>query len=213
MTIRILIADDHSVVAEGLSKLIEQHNDMEIVALVEDGHEAIRHTLEKSPDVVIMDLAMPVMNGNDATRIIRQKSPGSRVIILSAYSDPVHVSRALQAGAAGYISKKSVAMDLIDAIRKVHEGSRYISSNLTDELIEHIFKDDTYDPLQGISSRERQVLQLLAEGNSVTRIAESLSLSPKTVETYRYRIMQKLKVKDIASLVKFAIQQGMTPLD
>ena len=214
MTIRVLIADDHGVVAEGLRNLIEAQTDMKVIALVEDGREAVRRAMENGPDVVLMDIAMPVLNGTEATRIIRERRPTTRVIILSAYSDPVHVYRALQAGASGYIAKKSVAKEVVDAIRKAHEGKPYLSGQLTESLIDHlVHKAASEDPLQRLSSRERQVLQMLAEGHSVAKISGTLSLSPKTVETYRTRMMEKLGIGDFASLIRFAIQQGVSPLE
>ena len=214
MTIRVLIADDHGVVAEGLRSLIEAQADMKVIALVEDGREAVRRAMESSPDVVLMDIAMPVLNGTEATRVIRERRPQTRVIMLSAYTDPVHVYRALQAGAAGYIAKKSVANEVVDAIRKAHEGRHHLSGQLTESLIDHVaHKAASEEPLQRLSSRERQVLQLLAEGHSIAQIAKTLSLSPKSVETYRARLMAKLHIRDLASLVRFAIQQGVTPLE
>jgi DNA-binding NarL/FixJ family response regulator len=214
LTIRVLIADDHSVVAEGLRKLVETERDMKVVAVVEDGHEAVRSAMEDSPDVVLMDVAMPILNGIEATRVIRERRPQTRVIMLSAYSDPVHVYRALQAGAAGYIAKKSVAKEVIDAIRIAHQGRYYLGGQLTESLIDHVVrKPASDDPLQRLSARERQVLQMLAEGRSVAKIAKALSLSPKTVETYRARMMEKLDIGDLASLIRFAIQQGVTPLE
>jgi len=214
MTIRVLIADDHGVVAEGLRSLVEAQTDMKVIGLVEDGREAVRRAMESSPDVVLMDIGMPVLNGTEATRIIRERRPQTRVIMLSAYSDPVHVYRALQAGATGYIAKKSVAKEVVNAIRMAHEGRHYLSGQLTENLIDHVVrKAASDDPLQRLSSRERQVLQMLAEGRSVAKIAGALSLSPKTVETYRARMMQKLGIGDFASLIRFAIQQGVTPLE
>jgi DNA-binding NarL/FixJ family response regulator len=214
MKIRVLIADDHGVVADGLRSLVEAQADMEVIDLAVDGHEAVRRVTETRPDVVLMDIAMPVLNGTEATRIIRERCPQTRVIILSAYSDPVHVYRALQAGATGYIAKKSVAKEVVDAIRMAHEGRHYLSKQLTESLIDHVVhKAAAEDPLQRLSSRERQVLQMLAEGHPIGKIAGTLSLSPKTVETYRARMMDKLGIHDLASLVRFAIQQGVTPLE
>ncbi|HMH19448.1 MAG TPA: response regulator transcription factor [Burkholderiales bacterium] len=214
MKIKVLIADDHGVVAEGLRSLIEAQADMEVVALAVDGHEAVRRATETRPDVVLMDIGMPVLNGTEATRIIRERGTQTRVIMLSAYSDPVHVYRAFQAGATGYIAKKSVAKEVVDAIRMAHEGRHYLSRHLTAGLTDHVVhKAASGDPLQRLSSRERQVLQMLAEGHPVAKIAGTLSLSPKSVETYRARMMDKLGIHDLASLVKFAIQQGVTPLE
>jgi DNA-binding NarL/FixJ family response regulator len=214
MAIRILIADDHGVVAEGLRHLVSANPEMEVIGLAEDGREAVRAALETAPDIVLMDHAMPVLNGTEATRLIRSRSPHTRVIMLSMYSDAVHVYRALQAGAAGYVIKRSVAKEVVDAILAVHRGGRYLSKQLADIVLDHVVhRSAPEDPLERLSSRERQVLQLLAEGHSVAEIAATLSLSPKTVETYRARMMEKLGIFDLAGLVRFAIQQGVTELD
>ena len=214
MTIRILIADDHAVVAEGLRHLLSAQADMEVVALAENGREAVRIAFEAMPDVVLMDHAMPLLNGTEAARLIRDRGGQTRVIMLSMYSDAVHVYRALQAGATGYIIKKSVAKEVVDAIQAVNRGNRYLSKELAETVIDHVVHRATSnDPLDRLSSRERQVLQLLAEGHSVAEIAGTLSLSPKTVETYRARMMEKLGIFELAGLVRFAIQQGVTSLE
>jgi DNA-binding NarL/FixJ family response regulator len=214
MTIRVLIADDHGVVAEGLSYLIQAQPDMEVVGCVTDGRDAVRSAVLSRPDIVLMDIAMPELNGTEATHLICERGLDTRVVMLSMYSDPVHVCRALQAGASGYVVKKSVAKDLVEAIRTVHSGRRYLSRPLVDSVInEFVSKAASTEPLDSLSSRERQVLQMLAEGHAVTAIAEALSLSPKTVETYRARMMEKLGIRDLAGLVKFAIQRGVTSID
>jgi DNA-binding NarL/FixJ family response regulator len=214
MTIRILIADDHGVVAEGLRHLVSAQPEMEVIGLAENGREVVRAALDSLPDIVLMDHAMPLLNGTEATRLIRERSQHTRVIMLSMYSDAVHVYRALQAGATGYIVKKSVAKEVVDAIHAVHRGGRYLSKQLADIVIDHVVhRSAPDDPLERLSSRERQVLQLLAEGHSVAEIAATLSLSPKTVETYRARMMEKLGIFDLANLVRFAIQQGVTALE
>jgi DNA-binding NarL/FixJ family response regulator len=214
MTIRVLIADDHGVVAEGLSYLIQAQPDMEVVGCVTDGRDAVRSAVLSRPDIVLMDIAMPELNGTEATHLICERGLDTRVVMLSMYSDPVHVCRALQAGASGYVVKKSVAKDLVEAIRAVHSGRRYLSRPLVDSVInEFVSKAASTEPLDSLSSRERQVLQMLAEGHAVTAIAEALSLSPKTVETYRARMMEKLGIRDLAGLVKFAIQRGVTSID
>ena len=214
MAIKILIADDHGVVAEGLKSLVNAQADMQVVGCVRDGREAVRLSLETSPDVVLMDNAMPVLNGTEATRMICERKTKTKVAMLSMYSDPVHVCRALQAGATGYVVKKSVAKEVVDAIRVVHSGRRYLSKSLADDVIDQFLgKGPAEDPLQRLSSRERQVLQLLADGYSVHDIASKLSLSPKTVETYRARMMEKVGIQNLANLIKFAIQQGIVSLD
>lgn len=214
MTIRILIADDHDVVAEGLRFVVETQPDMKVVACVQDSREAVRIAIEKNPDVVLIDHAMPVVNGTEATHMILDRCPQIRIIVVSMYSNQIHVVRALQAGASGYIVKKSAAKEIVDAIRTVYKGGRYLSAELVDVVIDEAMrKVASHDPLERLSSRERQVLQLLAEGKSVANIAIDLALSPKTVETYRARMMEKLDIHDFATLVKFALRQGVTPLD
>ena len=214
MTISILIADDHTVVAEGLRHLVGAQAEMEVIGLAENGRDAVRSAMETRPDIVLMDHGMPILNGTEATRLIRERCAETRVIMLSMYSDAVHVYRALQAGATGYIIKRSVAKEVVDAIRAVHRGGRYLSKQLADVVIDHVVQQTgPDDPLERLSSRERQVLQLLAEGHSVAEIAATLALSPKTVETYRARMMEKLGIYELAGLVRFAIQQGVTFLD
>jgi DNA-binding NarL/FixJ family response regulator len=214
MTIRVLIADDHGVVAEGLRFVVEAQPDMEVVACVQQSREAVRRSIEMRPDVVLIDHAMPELNGAEAAHLIRERSPDTHVIVLSMYSDRTHVMGALQAGATGYVVKKSAAKEVVDAIRAVHRGARYLSKDLADIVIDQVTqKTPSQDALKRLSSRERQVLQMLAEGHAVAHIATTLSLSPKTVETYRARMMEKLGIHDFATLVKFAIQQGITSLD
>ena len=211
--IRILIADDHGVVAEGLKSLIEEQGDLQVVAVVGDGREAVRLAHELHPDVVLMDLSMPELNGADATRAIVQREPKSRVIVLSMYADREYVRRALKAGAAGYVVKRSAAKEVVDAIRAVHAGQRYLSPRVADVVIDDYAGDSRDDPVARLSAREREVLQLLAEGRTGAEIAERLSLSQKTVETYRARLVEKLGIRDVAGLVKFAIQRGLVSLD
>ena len=214
MTIKVLIADDHGVVAEGLRFVVEAQPDMEVIACLQDSREAVRRSIETHPDVVLMDHAMPLLNGAEATHLIRERCPETHVIILSMYSNRVHVLRALQAGATGYVVKKSAAKEVVDAIRVVHQGGRYLSKELADSVIDQaVQKTGSEDPLERLSSRERQVLQMLAEGHAVAHIAATLSLSPKTVETYRARMMEKLDIHDFATLVRFAIQHGITSLE
>ena len=208
--IRVLIADDHGIVAEGLKHLVDAQVDMEVVACVENGREAVRLAAEASPDVVVMDLSMPELNGADATRAIVDRDPGCRVIVLSMYSEGEYVRRALKAGAAGYVVKRSAAKELVEAIRAAHSGGRYLSPLLADVLAEDPGGED---PLARLSAREREVLQLIAEGRTGAEIAERLQLSQKTVETYRARLIEKLGIRDVPGLVRFAIQRGLVPLE
>lgn len=213
MTIKVLIADDHGIVAEGLRALIEAQPDMEVVGLAGNGRDAVRLSLEIKPDVVVMDNAMPLMNGTEAARRITERNARIRVVMLSMHSNTVHVYRALQAGARGYVVKKSLASELVSAIRTVHAGRRYLNEPLADELLDRMVSGAAEDPLAKLSAREREVLQMLAEGTSIVDIAAALSLSRKTVETYRERMMEKLGLGNVAALVKFAIQQGLTSLE
>jgi len=213
MPIRVLIADDHSVVAEGLRHLVEAERDIEVVACVGDGREAVQQARETQPDVVLMDLSMPELNGADATRAILERDPKCRVIVLSMYSQREYVRRALKAGAAGYVVKRSAAKEVVEAIRAVHAGQRYLSPRVADVVLEDYSDEKQDDPLTRLSAREREVLQLLAEGRTGAQIAERLSLSQKTVETYRARLVEKLGIRDLAGLVRFAIQKGLVSLD
>lgn len=213
MSIRIIIADDHAVVAEGLKHVVEAQADMEVVALAVDGREAVRQARDLQPDVVLMDLSMPELNGADATRAILERDPKCRVIVLSMYSEREYVRRALKAGAAGYVVKRSAAKEVVDAIRAVHAGQRYLSPRVADVVLDDYTGEERDDPLARLSAREREVLQLLAEGHTGAQIAERLSLSQKTVETYRARLVEKLGIRDVAGLVRFAIQRGIVSLD
>jgi len=213
MPIRILIADDHGVVAEGLKHLVEAEADMEVVGVVGDGREAVQQARDAQPDVVLMDLSMPELNGADATRAILQRDPKCRVIVLSMYAQREYVRRALKAGAAGYVVKRSAAKEVVEAIRAVHAGQRYLSPRVADVVLEDYSDDKQDDPLARLSAREREVLQLLAEGRTGAEIAQRLSLSQKTVETYRARLVEKLGIRDLAGLVRFAIQRGLVSLD
>ncbi len=214
MSISVLIVDDHTVVLEGLRSLIEAQNDMRVVGCVTDGRDAVNKAKELKPDVVLMDIAMPDLNGIEATHLIRTRVETTQVVILSMHSNQEYVLRALQAGARGYVLKKSPSKEVVDAIRTTHQGGRYLSKKLVESAIDDLLSGGSItDPLDMLSSRERQVLQLLVEGKSNAVIARSLSLSPKTVETYRARVMQKLNIDDIPSLVKFAIQHGVTSLE
>jgi DNA-binding NarL/FixJ family response regulator len=214
MPIRVVIVDDHEVVADGLRFVVGAQVDMEVIDCLHESREAVRRIIETRPDIALMDHAMPGLNGTEATTMVRERCPETRVIMLSMYSNRIHVMRALQAGASGYVLKKSAAKEVVDAIRVVHYGGRYLSKHLAETVIDHVVsKTATQDPVQQLSSRERQVLQMLAEGHDVQKIAVTLSLSPKTVETYRARMMKKLNIQDFATLVRFAIQQNITSLD
>ena len=216
MSIAVFIADDHTVVRDGLRLLIETQSDMKVVSEASNGREAARQVLRTSPDVVIMDLAMPELNGVEATRQIRQNCPATKVIILSMHSSSEHIFQALKAGAHGYLLKESAGMEVISAIRVVHSGKRYLSEKIGDQMIDEYIHNreivETGSPLSKLSTREREILQLVVEGKSSADIGRTLFISPKTVETYRSRLMQKLGISDLAGLIRFAMQHGITSL-
>jgi DNA-binding NarL/FixJ family response regulator len=211
--IRLLIADDHAVVAEGLRNLLQSEPDMEVLSVARNGREAVAQARETHPDVVVMDYHMDELNGLEATRLIRERSPQTRVVMLSMESDTHRVVWALRAGAAGYLPKKSAAREVVRAIRQVNAGQRYVHEDIAEDVFKALLDGDApADPFSVLSSRERQVLQLLVEGHNNASVAERLSISPRTVETYRARMMEKLEVYDFASLVRLALRHGVAPL-
>jgi DNA-binding NarL/FixJ family response regulator len=205
-----MLADDHAVVRDGLRALLEGGNDLQVVAVAGNGREAVSEALRLRPDIVIMDIAMPELDGVEATRRIVERCPETRVLILSMYLSAEHIYRALQAGAQGYVLKESAGEEVVDAIRTLRAGKRYLSHRITETVIDDYLREGTnVSPLDSLSLRERDVLQLVVEGRTNAAIAQALSLSPKTVETYRARIMKKLKVKDTVELVKFSMRHGL----
>ncbi|MFP4346024.1 MAG: response regulator [Anaerolineales bacterium] len=216
MIINVYIVDDHAIVRDGLSFLLEAQPDIRVVGRGANGREAVQDVLRLRPHVVVMDIAMPELNGIEATQQISELAPDVQVIILSIHSAHEHIYRALEAGARGYLLKESAGVEVSDAVRAVHAGHRYMSQKISDRLIEDYIQQRQLSappgPLSELSQREREVLQLVVEGKSSAEIAEILSLSPKTVETYRSRLMHKLEIEDLPSLVKFAIRHGLTSL-
>lgn len=216
MPIRLLIADDHRLVLDGLRHLIEHEPDLCVVAEAANGEEAVRLHLETAPDLAIIDFSMPVMNGLEATRRILAERPGARLIMLSMHEDRRFALESLKAGARGYILKDTAFAEFIQAIRTVMAGRLFLSAPLDglllEELVVHLKAEgDTAPPK--LSSREREVLQLYAEGHSTREIAARLHLSVKTVETHRAQIMDKLGLHTIAGLTKYAIREGLTSVE
>jgi DNA-binding NarL/FixJ family response regulator len=207
----VLLADDHAVVRDGLRALLKHSGDFEIVGVAGNGRDAVSEAQRLLPDVVVMDLAMPELDGVEATRRIVEKCPATRVLILSMYLTSEHVFRALNAGARGYVLKESAGDEVAEAIRAVHAGKRYLSHKISEAMIDDYLRESVHvSPLDSLSLRERDVLQLVVEGQTNNAIAQKLSLSPKTVETYRTRIMRKLNVHDTVELVKFSMRHGLT---
>jgi DNA-binding NarL/FixJ family response regulator len=210
--IQILLADDHTVLCEGLRILIESQPDLHVAAIAADGRQALSLAQELQPDLVLMDVSMPGLNGIEAARQIHELFPGICVLMLSMHADMEYVQRALQAGAQGYILKESAGAEVLQSIRAVLAGRPYFSPKVTARLLMDLSNGRTA-PLERLSDREREVLQLTVEGRTSAEIAALLNLSPKTVETYRSRIMNKLGLDNLPALVKFAIQHGLTGLD
>jgi len=211
MTIRVLLADDHALMREGLRVLLEADPQVTVVSTVANGREAVRAARELSPDIAVMDISMPDLNGIEATREIRSRSPATQVVVLSMHSSREHVHQAFAAGALGYLLKESASAEVLTAIRHARAGRRYVSSAIG-LAPEYLYAEDPKrSPIASLSSRERQVLQLVVEGKSSAEIARIVHLSRKTVETYRSRLMKKLGVADVTALVKFAVEHGLTP--
>ena len=211
MTIRVLLADDHAVIREGLKALLERTADILVVGEAANGRDAVSRSKELEPDVVIMDLTMPGLNGIEAVRLLREKCPATQVVMLSMHSDAEHVFRALEAGAKGFVLKESAGDEVAAAVRAAHVGERYLSRTIEAPESTGRSLARAVSPLDRLSAREREVLQLVVEGRSSAEIAATIHLSPKTVETYRVRLMAKLRVRDVPGLVRFAIEHGLTP--
>ena len=215
MSIRIILADDHKIVRDGLRSLIGKEDDMEVVAEAEDGRTAVLLAVELSPHVVLMDIAMPGLNGVEATRQIIAAAPQIKVIALSMHADKRFIMEMLKAGASGYLLKDSAFEELADAIRTALDNKTYLSPPVSEivigEYVQQLQKSDG-SVFSVLTAREREVLQLLAEGNSTAQIADRLCLSVKTVETYRQHIMEKLNIRSVAELTKYAIREGLTSL-
>jgi DNA-binding NarL/FixJ family response regulator len=213
MSIKILLADDHVVLRQGLSKSLQTEKDIEIVGHANNGHTAVRLARELSPDVIIMDISMPDLNGIEATRQIVKATPKSKVIGLSMHSTKKFVVEMFKAGASGYLLKDCEFDELINAIRAVAAGKTYICPDINDILIATAMGDNVNGKKSAFSEltqREREVLQLLSEGKTTKQIANILFISPKTVEVHRLNIMNKLNIDNVAQLTKYAIQEGLT---
>jgi DNA-binding NarL/FixJ family response regulator len=217
MSITVFLADDHRMVREGFRLLLETQSDIRVIGEAGNGRETVRQAIKLTPDVILMDIAMPELNGIEATKQIIEANSTAKVIILSMYSTTQHIFRALKAGAKGYILKESAGDDVIKAVRTVHSGKTFLCDEITGmvvgDYIERRESGKIDDPLSRLSTREREILQLLVEGKSNTKIAELLFLSHKTIETYRSHLMQKLGINDLPGLVKFAIQHGITSIE
>ena len=206
--IRILLADDHSVVRQGFSAILRTQDDMDVIAEASNGREAIDKALALKPDVIVMDVAMPELNGIEATRRIQEEAPRSRILALSMHKDAVYVREILRAGARGYLLKDAVDTDFLSAVRAVARGDGYISPAVSEAVLSD-YRRHVTNPIELRSSREREVLQMIAEGLINKEIATKLNLSVYTVEAHRGRVMEKLNLHSTSELVRFAIRNGL----
>ena len=213
MKIRVCIVDDHTIIRDGLRMLLEAQPDISVVGNLATGRAVLDHAQDLRPDVILMDISMPDLNGIETTRMIWERHPQIRIIILSMLGTPEHIFRALEAGASGYLLKDSAGREVADAVRAVYAGDIYLSQavikTLVADYIEHRQQAHSRSPLESLSQREREILPLVVAGNTSAEIAQALYLSPKTVESYRSRMIHKLGLPDTASLIRWAVKEGL----
>jgi DNA-binding NarL/FixJ family response regulator len=211
--LRILLADDHTVVRQGLRRVLEDRPEWEVVAEAGDGREAVRQAEQHKPDIAILDVAMPLLNGIETTRQITRRVPNTRVLVLSMHADEAYVTQMLQAGATGYLLKDSADVDLIQAVSEVAKGKSFFSPAIArvmlDDYVRQLADKGVTDRYQSLSEREREIFQLIAEGKTNKEIASLLSISPSTVETHRAHIMEKLDLHSAAEIVLYAVRRGV----
>jgi len=211
--IRILLADDHTVVRQGLRKVLEERPDWEVVAEAGDGREAVRLAEQHKPDVAILDVAMPLLNGIEATRQIARRVPTTRILVLSMHADEAYVTQICQAGAIGYLLKDSADVDLLQAVGEVAKGKSFFSPSIArvmlDDYVRQLADKGITDRYESLSEREREIFQLIAEAKANKEIASLLHVSPSTVETHRAHIMEKLDLHSAAEIVLYAVRRGV----
>ena len=211
--VRILLADDHTLVRQGLRKLLEERPDWEVIAEAGDGREAVRLAEQHKPDVAILDVAMPLLNGVEATRQITRRTPGTRVLVLSMHADEAYVTQILQAGATGYLLKDSADVDLVKAVGEAARGKSFFSPAIArvmlDDYVRQLADKGVTDRYDSLSEREREIFQLIAEAKTNKEIAALLNVSPSTVETHRANLMQKLNLHNTAEIVLYAVRKGL----
>ena len=207
MPIRVVLADDHALVRQGVKSLLEKEG-MQVLAEASDGQEAVRHVEKLNPDVAVIDIGMPMLNGMEAARAISRSGAKTKPILLTQHDEDQYVSEALEAGVKGYVLKSQVANDLVQAIRQVLRGDVYLSPGITSAVVA-AYRSRSERAPDPLTARERQVLQLIAEGKSTKDIASILGVSVKTAESHRSRLMQKLDIHEVASLVRYAVKRGL----
>ena len=212
--IKILVADDHPVVRKGLQMCLAKQERLKILGEAVDGEEAVQKTKELKPDVLLLDISMPKMNGLDVTAMLRKEVPDTRILILSVHSNKEYVFRVIQAGAHGYVSKEASPEELFQAIEAVYAGETYFSAEIAQVALNQLVTSGgKKEPFSQLTAREREVLVLIAEGKSNKEIASALNVGVRTIETHRERIMRRLNIHSVAGLTKFAIANGMVTLE
>ena len=215
--VKILVVDDHTIVRQGLKALLEAQPGFRVVGEADNGREAVKKAQELSPDVVIMDIAMPILNGLEATRQIKRVLPEVKVLALTMYNDEEYVFQILKSGASGYLIKETAASELINAIRSISMGNPFFSPTISRKIMESYLREDAEKKPKGesdkLTNREKEVLQLIAEGYTNNEIGNLMNISVKTVETHRAHIMSKLDIHDVAGLIKYAIKKGLVVID
>lgn len=207
--VKVLIVDDHTIFREGLKKVLSTTGDMEVAGEAGDGGEALRMIMENAYDVVLLDLALPGMQGLDVLRTLKARKVSLPVLILSIYPEEQYAVRMLKEGAAGYLTKESVPSDLIRAVRRAAQGGKYVSDKLGEHLASHVIGEMGRQPHETLSSKEYQVFQMIAAGKSVKEIASDLTLARTTISSYRTRVLQKLNIRTNADLVRYAVEHGL----
>ncbi|HVP34202.1 MAG TPA: response regulator transcription factor [Steroidobacteraceae bacterium] len=211
--VTVFIADDHAIVRDGLVAHLSAQADLEVVGTAGNGRDAVAQVRQLAPHVAILDISMPELDGIEAARQIAAAQPDVHLIILSMHGGAQHIFHALEAGVRGYLLKESAGRELVEAIRVVQTGRRYLSPEVAEIVTEYVGTRGSATPLESLSRREREILKLVADGHSSAEIGAKLYLSPKTVDSYRSRMMQKLHLTDLAGVIKFAIQHGLTTLE
>jgi two-component system response regulator NreC len=213
--IKVLVADDHTILRQGIKSLLANEEEIEVIGEAKNGREVLTIVEETLPDIILMDIAMPGLNGLEATRRIKKKFPRMKVLVLTMYTNEEYIFQILNAGANGYLVKETAFQDLISAIKAVYKNEAFMSPSISKKVINSYIKraQNEEETCEMLTSREREILQLIAEGNSSKKIAELLFISPKTVETHRTHIMDKLNIHNRTGLVKYAIRKGIVDVD
>lgn len=211
--IKVLVVDDHAVLRDGIRALLDVPEDIEMVGEASEGKDALEKAQELAPDIVLMDLMMPGMDGLEATRRLKKKTPKVKVLILSQHDNREYILSAIKAGATGYVVKKALGLELVSAIRAVYSGFFYLHPSVTEPVVTEYLKQAENEPYDSLTAREREILKLIADGNTSREIADTLFISLKTVIGHRARIMEKLELHSSTELIKYAIRKGLIAID